>query len=137
MPHPLPVGQVVTSVGVAQATALGVEDGIEAGYEHVGRNVGRQRLVDPFEYFPRRAGVQGLGDCPQHAAGGGHHQRRWYALARGVSHNQSQSAVRKEVEVVEVAADFAGRLVVVGDLPALQYGHGLGERGLLDAPRHL
>src|SRR5688500_17876890 len=31
------VGQVVARVGVAQASALGVEDGVEASYEHVGR----------------------------------------------------------------------------------------------------
>src|SRR5215217_4661599 len=32
------VGQVVASVSVAQASALGFQDGVEAGYEHVGRD---------------------------------------------------------------------------------------------------
>src|SRR5215212_5112608 len=40
------------------------------------------------------------------------------------------------VEVVEVASHLPGRLVEGGDLPALQRGHLLWQRGLLDAPRH-
>src|SRR5215210_8537020 len=48
------VGQVMTGVGVAQATPLGVEDGVEAGHERVGWYVGKKRLVDPLEHLPKR-----------------------------------------------------------------------------------
>src|SRR5215217_7889358 len=40
------VGKVVASVGVAQPSALGLEDGVEAGDEHVLRDACQQRLVD-------------------------------------------------------------------------------------------
>src|SRR5215216_6172304 len=40
------VGKVVARVGVAQASAPRLEDGVEAGYEHVGWDASHQRLVD-------------------------------------------------------------------------------------------
>src|SRR5215213_7961976 len=83
------VGQVVASVCVAQATALWVEDGVEAGYEHVGGYAGKQRLVDLGQYLPRREGVQSLSGELQHAAGGGHHKRCGNALARRVANDHS------------------------------------------------
>src|SRR5215203_3269336 len=57
-PH---IGQVMSSVCVPQATALGVEDTIEAGDKHVGWYVYDQRVIDPSQYLPRRV-VRGLGD---------------------------------------------------------------------------
>src|SRR5215211_7552294 len=48
------VRQVVACVGVEQASALGVENGVEAGYEHVGWYAGKERLVDPLKYFAGR-----------------------------------------------------------------------------------
>src|SRR5829696_7756757 len=51
------VGRVVARVCVSQATALGVEESVEAGNEHVGGYAGKQRLVDLLEYLPRRGGV--------------------------------------------------------------------------------
>ena len=44
----------MAGVGVAEATALGVEDGVEAGDEHVGWDAREQRLVDPLKYLPRQ-----------------------------------------------------------------------------------
>src|SRR3712207_352092 len=96
------VGQVVACVGVAQATALRLKDGVEAGDEHVERDTSRQRLVDPRQYLPWRRGLQGLSGELQHAAGGGHHKRCWHTLACGVPYHHSQPALREEVEVVEV-----------------------------------
>src|SRR5215210_5386140 len=83
------VGQIVARVGVAQATAVGIEDGVEAGDEHVEGDASQQRLVDPLEYLARRRGVQGLSGELQHAAGGGHHQRSRHALACCVPGDQS------------------------------------------------
>src|SRR5215216_4666617 len=113
----LAAGEVVSGVGVEESATLWVEDTVEAGDEHVGRDVGTQSFIDSFEYLTRREGAQRLSSDPQHAAGGGHHKRRGHALARSVSHDHSQPALREVVEVVEVAAYLPGRPVVVGDLP--------------------
>ena len=40
------VGQVMSSVGIAKGTAIEIKDSVEAGYEHVGRDAGYQRLID-------------------------------------------------------------------------------------------
>src|SRR5215216_2082964 len=48
------VRQVVASVSIPQGSALRLEDGIEAGDEHVWRDAANQRLVDLGEYLPRR-----------------------------------------------------------------------------------
>src|SRR5215211_5854881 len=40
-PH---IGQVMACVGVSQGTALGLQDGVEARYEHVGGDARKQRL---------------------------------------------------------------------------------------------
>src|ERR687895_287130 len=109
-------------VGVAQGGALWLEDGVEAGDEHVLGYASIQRLVDLREYLSRRGGVQGSSGELQHAAGGGHHKRCWHSLARCVPHHESQSTLREEVEVVEVSSYLPGWLVVVGYLPALELG---------------
>src|SRR5215211_7649356 len=55
------VGHVVARVGISQATAFGVEDGVEAGYEHVGRYAWNERFVDSSEHLAgRRGGVRRL-----------------------------------------------------------------------------
>src|SRR5215216_7817672 len=130
------VGEVVACVSVSQGSALGLEDGVEAGYEHVGWDASEQRLVDPDQYLPRRRGIQALSGELQLAAGGGHHKRCGYALAGGIPHCEPQAALGEEMEVVEVSSHLPGRLVEREDLPTLQLGHLLGKRGLLDAPRH-
>src|ERR671911_2412336 len=124
----------MTGVGVAQATALGVEDGVKAGDEHVGRDVGKEHLVDSLEHLGWRG--MALGCEAQHATGRGHNERCWHPLARCIPHHESEPTLREEVEVVEVPAYLPGWLVVGGDLPALQGGHLLGQRGLLNASGH-
>src|ERR671910_825315 len=125
----------MASVCVAQGATLRVEDGIEAGNEHVGRYVGKECLVDPPKHLARRGGGT-LGREPQHAAGGGHNQCCRHPLACCVPHHKPQSTFREEVEVVEVSSYLPSWLVVWRDLPTLQSGHLLGQRSLLDAPRH-
>src|SRR5215203_2261393 len=120
-------------VGVAQASPLGVEDGVEAGHEHVEGDASQQCLINPLKYLTRRRGVQSLRGELQHAAGCGHHQCCGHALARCVPHHDSQPTLREKVEVVEVAPHFPSGLVVGRDLLALQLGHFLRERGMLDA----
>jgi hypothetical protein len=106
-------------VGVTQATALGVEDGVEAGDEHVLGDASQQRLVDLREYLARRRGARGLSGKLQHATGGGHHECCRHPLACCVTHYQSEPALREDVEVVEVASYLTGWLVVRRDPPAL------------------
>src|SRR5215212_4764594 len=50
------VGHVVARVGISQATACGVEDGVEAGDEHVVRYAGNERFVDSSEHLAGRGG---------------------------------------------------------------------------------
>src|SRR5215207_390621 len=103
-------------IGVGEAAALGIEDGIETGDEHVGRDVGKERLIDSLEHLPRWRGA--LGCKAQHPAGGGHDQSRWDALARGVSYYQTKLALRERMEVVEVSSHLSGWPLEGGDLPA-------------------
>src|SRR5215207_10564803 len=124
------------SVGIHKMAPLGVEDGVEAGDKHVGRDAGNQRLVDLGQYLTRRGRTQGPSCEPQHAAGGGHDQRCRYALACGVSYDHSWPTLREEVEVVEVSSHLPGWPVEGGDPPSFQGGHLLRQRGLLDASRN-
>src|SRR5918998_5059963 len=117
-------------VGVSATSALGVENGIETGYEHVVWDVSGQRVVDPSQYIPRR--VRGLGNGTEHAAGAGHNQGRRHTVSCGVSHDDAPASLRKLEEVVEVSPNLPSGSVVWGDLPTLKLGHFLGERGLLD-----
>src|SRR5215217_4911166 len=121
-------------VGVAQAGALGVEDGVETGDKHVLGDTSQQRLVDLSKHLSRRGGAQRLSSKLLHATGGGHNQCCGHPLARCVPHHDSQPTLREKVEVVEVASHFPSGSVVGRDLPALQLGHRLRERGMLDAP---
>src|ERR687897_1307453 len=104
-------------IGVGEAAALGIEDGVETGDKHVGRDVGKERLIDSLEHLPRCRGA--LGCKAQHAAGGGHDQSRWDALARGVSYYQTKQALRERMEVVEVSSHLSCGPIEGGDLPAL------------------
>src|SRR5215211_8310334 len=110
-------------VGVAQAGALGVEEGVETGDKHVLGDTSQQRLVDLSKYLSRRGGAQRLSSKLQHAAGGRHHQCCGHPLARCVPHHDSQPTLREKVEVVEVAPHFPSGSVEWRDLPALKLGH--------------
>src|SRR5215211_2332623 len=79
------VGQVVASVGVEESTAFWLEDGIEAGYEHVERDIRVKYLVG---FRQRLSGhdTPSLGDGPKNASRAGHHQGCRHALAGGIPH---------------------------------------------------
>jgi len=47
------VGQVVAGVGLDETPALGIEDGIQAGDEHVWWDVSDQRVVRPLQDLRR------------------------------------------------------------------------------------
>src|SRR5918994_1432535 len=50
VPH---IGQVVSGVGEGHTAAPGIEDGVEASYEHIGRDIRHQGVVDPFQDISR------------------------------------------------------------------------------------
>ena len=60
----------------------------------LGVDAGQQRLVDPLEHLRPVMESKALSSDSQHAAGGGHHQRCGYALARCVPHSKSQPTLR-------------------------------------------
>src|SRR5215203_131704 len=123
-------------VGIGEATGPRVEDTVETGDEHVGRDAGSQRLIDSPEHLPRRV-VRSLSDGPEHTAGGRHHERCRHTLARCVPHNQAQATVFQLEEVIEVSSYLPGRSVARVDIPTLERGHRLGQRSLLDAPSNV
>src|SRR5829696_3170374 len=86
------VGQVVARVCVHQGTALRVEDGTKAGYEHVGWDTCQHCLVDPRQYLSWR-GAQGCGYASEQGARRAHHESRWHSLTRCVSHGEAYPAV--------------------------------------------
>src|SRR5215207_7541546 len=112
----------MSGVGIHEMAPPGVEDGVEAGDEHVGWYAGDQRLVDLGQYLTWRGGVQGPGGELKHAAGGGHNKSGGHPLPCCVAHDHSQPPLGEEVEVVEVAPYLSSRLVEGRDLPALQGG---------------
>src|SRR5215216_343781 len=126
------VGQIMASVGVPQSTAMWVEDGVEAGDEHVGRDVCTEDLVGFHQRLPRRRAS--LGNGAKDALGVGHQHGCRYPLAGDVADDETQVAIRQLEEVVEVAAHLTSGLIVFGDLPAVELRYGLRKQGLLDAP---
>src|SRR5215217_8515823 len=112
-----PARKVVASVGVYKASALWVEEAIEAGDERARRYVRDQRLVDPRQDLPWR--LQVLNDGSQHATGRRHYQRRRHTMAGSVSQNQPQVSVLQFQKVVEVAAHLPSRSVIGRYSPAL------------------
>src|SRR3712207_2608996 len=127
------VGQVVARVGIPKASALGLEDAVEAGDESVGWHVLVHELVGLLQYLPR-SDAPSSGDSTQYALGVGHHQRRRHTLPRDVAYDQPQPVILQAEEVVEVSSYLSSRLVVVGYLPPFELGQLLREQGVLDAP---
>ncbi len=122
--------QVVPGVGVAQVAARGIEHAVEAGHEHVGRDLGAEVVVHALQH---RAGREHpLRRCAKHAPGSRHHHRGGDALVGHVAHDQADQPVGEVDEVVEVAAHGARRAVVGRHLPAGQIGKHPRQEVLLD-----
>ncbi len=128
------VGHVVPGVGVAQMTGGRIEHGVEAGNKHFGRNFLHQHVVGAGQDCAGR--FQPFRSSAQQSAGGGHHQGGGHPFVRHISDDETDTAVVKIDEVIKVATDGTGRLVVGGHAPAVQGGQLLRQQGLLDEPRH-
>jgi len=107
----------VAGVGVEEAPAFGLEDGVEAGDEHVRRHVRKENFVGLRQHLAGYR-ISCLGDSAQDALGVGHHRGRRDPLAGDVADDEAHTTVRQREEVVEVPADRASWLVLAGDLPA-------------------
>src|SRR5437588_8824489 len=114
-PLPMAIRQVLACVRVAKQAGTRIEDGIEAGHEHPWWNV---RMQDGIGLSQRRTGRNvSLDDRVHDAARRGHNQSGWYAVPSDITDNQPQPSICKGEEVVEVAADRSGGLIVRGNLP--------------------
>ena len=129
------VRKIVAGVGVAQPARRRLEDRVEAGDEHVPRDVAVEEAVRTREH--RRGRDEARRVTTQDAAGRRHHQRRRHAVPGDVADHERDLAVRELDKVIEVAAHLARRAVVRGDLPALELGQALGKELLLDELRDL
>src|SRR5215208_6658216 len=114
-------------------STLRLEDGVEAGDEHVGRYVADDHVVYPLEHLARR--VKALGRRAEHSTSRRHHQGGGHTLVRHVTDDKAELAVVELQEVVEVAAYLASGLVVSRKLVAGQIRHMFGEKGLLHQAR--
>src|ERR671914_313173 len=85
------VRQVVASVGKDETPAVGIEDGIQAGDEHVGRDVYNQRFVRPLQDL--RRWEETLGRDTQHGAGRRHYQRGGYALVGHITNDETEASI--------------------------------------------
>src|SRR5215213_3245598 len=106
-------------------STLRLEDGVEAGDEHVGRYVADDHVVYPLEHLARR--VKALGRRAEHSTSRRHHYGGGHTLVRHVTDDKAELAVVELQEVVEVPAYLARRLVVGRYIPAGDLGHSLGE----------
>src|SRR5215208_119823 len=106
-------------------STLRLEDGVEAGDEHVGRYVADDHVVYPLEHLARR--VKALGRRAEHSTGRRHHYGGGHALVRHVTDDEAELAVVELQEVVEVASHLASGLVVGRYIPVGDLGHMFGE----------
>src|SRR5215207_8127570 len=82
----------VSCVRVGETTAFGFQDSAKAGYEHVGRYVGEEDLVDLCQELSRRCAP--LEDGSKHALGVGHHQGRRDPFPRDIADDEPRTSVR-------------------------------------------
>src|SRR5215203_2085038 len=106
-------------------STLRLEDGVEAGDEHVWRYVADDHVVYPLEHRARR--VKALGRRAEQGAGRRHHYGGGHTLVRHVTDDEAELAVVELQEVVEVPAYLASGLVVSRKLVAGQIRHMFGE----------
>src|SRR5215207_10214643 len=112
-------------------SALGVEDGVEAGDEHIGWNVRTEHLVGLSQHLPWHRNLS-LSHAAQEALRAGHEHCCWDPFAGDISYDEAYAPIRKKMNIVEVPANLGGRLIVRSDLPALKLGEALREQGMLD-----
>ena len=123
-------GQVVAGVGEHDVPGRRIEDREQAGHEHACRHLRAEQVVGPRQDLARGEQSRRLG--AQHGVRPGHHQRGRDALVGHVTDGDADPAVAHLDEVVEVAADRAGRAVVRGDLPLRQVRQLAWQELLLD-----
>jgi hypothetical protein len=104
-----PVRQVVTRIRVRHVPGWRVEHRIQTRDEHLRRHLRAELVVDDREHFAGRSDA--LRDRADDAPRRSHHQRGRNALVGDVPDHDAEATAVELDEVVEVAADFAGRAV--------------------------
>ena len=123
-------GRLCPALASTIRPVAGSRIGEQAGHEHPGRHLGHEQGVGPPQDLARRVAAAGFG--AQDGVGPGHDQRRRDALVGHVADGDADASARHLDEVVEVAADRAGRTVVGGDLPLGQVRQLARQELLLD-----
>src|SRR2546421_3847355 len=107
---------IMPGIGIVQPTIIRIKNSIEAGDKHARWSFRIEQVVDPRKYFTRRE--RPLGRGTNHSAGGRHHQGGGYPFTGDITDDQTQPAILKREEIVEVTTDLACRLVVWHELPS-------------------
>jgi hypothetical protein len=129
------IGQVVAGVCEHEAARGRLEDAVQAGDEHPRRHLRRQELVRTGE---DQAGLDEARRLrPEDRVRSGHDEGRRDALVGDVADDDTDAALAKVDEVVEVAAHHPCRAVVGGDLPLRQVRKLARQELLLDQLRDL
>ena len=125
--------KIVARVRIRQPAGRRFQDRVEAGDEHILRNVGVEKVIHALEELARRPETRRF--APQDRPRRRHHQRGGHAMPGDVADDEPDLAAGQVDEVVEVAADLGCGAVERRDLPARQVRERLREELLLDELR--
>src|SRR2546430_16831425 len=120
----------MTCIGISHESACWIENGIETGNKHPGRDFCIEQFVGSREYLAWRSCL--LGCSTDHSARGSHHQSCWNTFTSDITNDKTQSAVFKRKEIVEIATDLTSRLVEWNEVPSTYGRHVLGHNGALN-----
>ncbi len=102
------VGKVVTGVGEHNLPGIGIDDCVETGHEHGGRDLRHQAVVDVGQDRRWRGVTLGCGS--QHRSTCGHDQGGRHAFVGDVADDHTEAPVFEGNEIVETATNRrAGR----------------------------
>src|SRR6266496_5252645 len=127
----MPVGWLMSCIGIVQMPIFGIKDSIEAGDKHSSWNIGIEKIVDARQYLARRSLL--LSSGADHCARGSHYQGGRYPFVGDIAYDDTQATILKRQKIVEVATDLAGRLVVRYKLPARGKRHLFRQEGALNS----
>src|SRR5438876_961679 len=92
------IRQVMSCIGISHEPTCWIENGIETGDKHHGRDFCIEQFVDSCEYLAWRSCPLGCGT--KHSAGGCHHQGCRDTFTGDITNDKTQSTVFKLEEIV-------------------------------------
>src|SRR5215831_9428507 len=117
-------------IGISQMSSHWIENGIETGYEHFGGDFRIEQFIGSCEHFARRSCR--LGSGTKDGAGGSHKQSCWDTFTSNIAYDKTQASIIKWNEIVEIATDLTGRLVIGFELPTVDDRNIFGQKGVLN-----